>query len=108
MINLGKKLIAFAHYDFQNRTRLMNLRPVYGVDLRKAIKVNLLLTADIHDSKRHNYVDRLSKFKNGQVRECFSVPSAVFNSFALIQKTHTEEGYEAPMCKVLDFPEKVD
>ena len=62
LIDLGKKLVTFAHYDKMNRIRILNTEPVYGVDLRNAIKVNLLLAADIHENKRHNYVDRRSKF----------------------------------------------
>ena len=39
------------------------MSPVYGLDLRAAIKVNLLLAADLHENKRHKYVDRLTKFQ---------------------------------------------
>ena len=87
-----------------NRIRILNTEPVYGVDLRNAIKVNLLLAADIHENKRHNYVDRRSKFSQQSVNECFSVPTAVFNSFAVTQNVGFDDDYEPPMCKISDLP----
>ena len=104
LMYLGKKLVTFAHYDRMNRIRILNTEPVYGVDLRNAIKVNLLLAADLHENKRHTYVDRSTKFADNKVNECFSVPTAVFNSFAITQKVGFDETYEPPMCKISDLP----
>ena len=42
MVQLGKRTIALAHYDWVNRRKLMDQRPVFGADLRKAVKVHLL------------------------------------------------------------------
>lgn len=83
---MGKKLLAFAHYDLVNRSRLTNMRPMYGLNLRQAVKVSILLSADLFETgKRHRYVDRRSKFDEQSVKDCFrNVPSAVFNSFALM------------------------
>ena len=55
------------------------MEPVYGLNLRQALKVQLLLAADLHEPKRHRYIDRRSKFEAMSVDECYKVPSAVFN-----------------------------
>ena len=75
----AKKLVAFAHYDFVNRMRVLNQRPIYGLDLIDSVRVNLLFMGDLHGIKRHSYVDRKAKFCKTAVNECFKVPSSVFN-----------------------------
>ena len=88
------------------------MEPVYGQNLRQAVKITLLLSADLHEAKRHRYVDRRSKFSHEAISECYSVPSAVFNSFALgaLQRqgtmtndSATDSDYEPAMCKVTDW-----
>ena len=97
----------FAHRDLMNRTRLLNMRPVYGVNLRAAIKVSLVFSVDLFENKRHRYVDRKSKFEQIFVDECFSVPSAVFNPTALKQRrvhgVDDNDDYVPPMCRVTDI-----
>ena len=105
---MGKKLLAFAHYDMINRTRLLNMRPVYGLNLRQAVKVTLLLSADLFETgKRHRYVDRRSKFSDTAVKDCFrNVPSAVFNQFASFRSD--DERYDGPRCTVTDIIDDQD
>lgn len=83
------------------------MRPVYGVNLRQALRVPLLLSAELYETKRHKYVDRRSKFSKNLVDECSSVPSAVFNSFSNVQNTfyqvEPEMGYLSPGCRVYDL-----
>ena len=67
--------------------------------------MNLVLSADLHENKRHKYVDRRSKFSQNSVKECYSVPSAVLNSFANMQARSSGEEYEGPICKVSDYEE---
>ena len=61
--------------------------------------------ADLHENKKHSYVDRRSKFQQGSINECTSVPSAVFNQFALSQRTNVWD-YQPPGCTVSDIPDK--
>ena len=82
------------------------MRPVYGINLRQAVKVSLLFSVDLYENKRHAYVDRVSKFQQLSVDECFSVPSAVFNPNALTQRrVHGTpiDDYLPPMCRVTDI-----
>lgn len=83
------------------------MRPVYGSNLRQAVKVFLVLAADLHENKRHRYVDRKSKFSQMSIDECFSVPSAVFNPFAAAAGRqyglYSGEEYVSPGCRVYDF-----
>ena len=97
--------MAYFHYDLLNRMRLVGMRPVYGLNLRKAVKVSLILSADLYENKKHQYVDRQSKFSQISVDECYSVPSAVFNPFALAQRKNEtpEDDYLKPGCRVTDF-----
>lgn len=87
------------------------MRPVYGVNLRQALKVPILLSADLHESKRHKYVDRKSKFDQFSVNECSSVPSAVFNSFSNTQNAFyrsNDDSYLPPGCRVYDLVDEDD
>ena len=81
------------------------MKPVFGLNLRQAVKIQLLFSADLHEPKRHKYVDRRSKFSELSVQECFSVPSAVFNSFALSQRKVCGgyQDYLEPGCRVSDI-----
>ena len=94
-----------------NRTRLLNMKPVYGVNLRSAIKVNLVFSVDLYESKRHKYVDRMSKFEQAAVDECFAVPSAVFNAQAVTRRRlygcGGNDDYVAPGCRVTDIEDTV-
>ena len=83
------------------------MKPVYGIDLRKAVRVTLILSADLHENKRHRYIDRRSKFSQTCIDECLSVPSAVFNSVAL-RNDVTYEDYKLPMCRVSDIDDQDD
>jgi hypothetical protein len=71
-------MLAMAHRDWLNRRQIANSKPIFGADLRKAVKVALLLD-DLNESKRHKYVNKLSKFKDS--KECASLSNAVFNQF---------------------------
>ena len=77
------------------------MSPVYGHDLRQAVRITLLLSADLFENKKHRYVDRKTKFEQSCIDECYSVPSAVFNSFAL--RNCENEDYLPPMCTVSDI-----
>ena len=105
-ISLGKKLLAFAHYDLLNRTKLLTMAPVYGQNLRHAVKIALVLSAELYEPKRHKYVDRRSKMSQSSVRECYSVPSTVLNPLAMAlyrSSDSSQHQYELPCCKVSDF-----
>lgn len=78
---IGKKMVAMAQRDWANRRQIIDSKPVYGSDLRRSVKVNLLLD-DLQETKRHKYVTRHSKEKESSMKECFGIASAVFNSFA--------------------------
>jgi hypothetical protein len=63
----------------------MDQRPIYGADLRRAVKVNLLLD-DLHESKRHKYVNRASKHNKPAVKDCYKLPNAVFNPYCQMKE----------------------
>jgi hypothetical protein len=41
------KMVTFAHYDYVNRLNLITQRPVYGKDLRDAVKISFILDAEL-------------------------------------------------------------
>lgn len=42
-VEVGRRALMMAHRDFVNRRQLLEQRPIYGADLRRAVKVQLLL-----------------------------------------------------------------
>ena len=56
-------------------------KPIFGSDLRKSLKINLLFD-DLHETKRHKYVTKKSKYLDADRKECFQVTSAVFNPYS--------------------------
>lgn len=85
---------------------------MYGRDLRDAVKINLLLHGDVHESKRQKYVDRHSKTNRHAVAETKKIASAVFNSFGLsVYKELLQDGeedgieYQPSGCTITDFPD---
>lgn len=73
------------YYDYLNRFSILNSQPIYGKDLKKAVKVHLNLS---------NLYQKLVKYGKGEIS------SSIFNTFC---RSNLKAEQEVPCCKCSDI-----